>query len=371
MKRKLLVLLVLSSCLYACGKTSANPTPEMSGQNDALRPVSASGRVIPQHWAAPGFGQGGQVVTVGVEEGQYVAAGHELAFLDDTEAQLALRAAQQALSARKASLALAEATRWPSDVAAAQAVLRAAQEALRALRDAPTERDLEEARLAVEQAKNTLWATQLEGSIPGLPISAQEAARARAAVAEQAVALAQSKYARVKEGASTEAEASTVAAVAQAQASLDRLQRGAGSEELEILRAQIRSAEVVVEQAVWAISLCKLRSPLSGTVTAMALRPGEFVMAGTPVLTVADLSILRIETTDLDEADLSRVKVGQVVEVTLDAIPGEVLLGRVTRIADMSQTSQGGSSFAVVIEFDKPDSRLRWGMTAFVDIVAE
>lgn len=369
MKRLLLSLTILSLFLGACATGSGTPTPETPGAAETVRPVSVSGKVVPARWAVLAFQHGGRLVALEVEEGQEVAVGQKLAAVDASETELALRAATEALALQEANLALAQAAPQEAIVAAAEAQLQAARAALTALEQAPTARDLEDARLVVEQAKNTLWATQLQGNTPGLPANAQQAARAEAAVAEQAVALAQSQYERVKEGATDEAIASGRAAVAQAEAVLDQLRRGSSQEQLAVLRAASRAAQVEVDRANWALTLNQLTSPFAGTVAAVYVRQGELVSPGQTVLTVADLSSLQVETTDLDEADLARLQVGQSAEITLDSIPGEVLRGKVVRIAPMIKAGQGSSSLALTIEFERPDTRLRWGMTAFVDIL--
>jgi multidrug efflux pump subunit AcrA (membrane-fusion protein) len=83
---------------------------------------------------------------------------------------------------------------------------------------------------------------------------------------------------------------------------------------------------------------------------------------------LGDLSGLRVETTDLSEVDVARVAVGQPVNVTFDGLPGKTLTGKVTRIAPMSSSGQGGVNYAVLIELDQLDPALKWGMTAFTDI---
>jgi HlyD family secretion protein len=80
------------------------------------------------------------------------------------------------------------------------------------------------------------------------------------------------------------------------------------------------------------------------------------------------MSTLRVETTDLSEVDVARVTVGQPVSVTFDALKGQALAGKVTRIAPMSNASQGGVNYTVIVELDQLDPALRWGMTAFTDI---
>ncbi|MBC7224575.1 MAG: efflux RND transporter periplasmic adaptor subunit, partial [Anaerolineae bacterium] len=130
-------------------------------------------------------------------------------------------------------------------------------------------------------------------------------------------------------------------------------------------------AKAALEAAKAALAQADLRSPIRGTVTAVTVRRGEFVLAGTPVITVGDLSHLRVETTDLNEVDVARVRVGQEVTLTFDALPGQAFRGRVTRIAPMASGQGGGTNYTVTIELDEQHPELRWGMTAFVDILVE
>jgi HlyD family secretion protein len=98
------------------------------------------------------------------------------------------------------------------------------------------------------------------------------------------------------------------------------------------------------------------------------VREGEMLVPGQPVLTVGDLTGLRVETTDLSEVDVARVTVGQPVNVTFDAVKGKTFTGQVARIAPMSSQGQGGVNYTVIVELDQLDPALRWGMTAFTDI---
>jgi multidrug resistance efflux pump len=371
MKRTFTRLVLLSVLLCACASPSSSPTPTPQAAAELDRVVSVSGKVVPASWAALSFRLGGRLSEVRVQEGQKVAAGQELAVLDSAELALAVQAATEEVAVQQALLALAQAAPAAADLAAGQAQLEAAKAALRALQEVPKLRDLEEARLQLEQAKNTLWAIQLEGDVPGLPESSQQAARARAAAAEQVVHLAELQYERVKEGASQEALASARAAVAQAEAALNGLQRGASPEELDSLRAAGRRAQVAVEQARWQLAQATLVAPFGGIVTQITARAGEMTAAGVPVFILADLDTLRVETTDLDESDLALLRVGQLAELTFDALPDDVLSAHVTHIAEMSTAGQGGNSFVLWIELDQPDPRLRWGMSAFVDILIQ
>jgi hypothetical protein len=97
------------------------------------------------------------------------------------------------------------------------------------------------------------------------------------------------------------------------------------------------------------------------------VNPGEAVLAGQAVLTVAELGHLQVETTDLSERDVARVAAGQPVTVFVEAL-GQELRGRVTQIALQATVVGGDSVYAVTVELDDQPLGLRWGMSAEVDI---
>ena len=73
----------------------------------------------------------------------------------------------------------------------------------------------------------------------------------------------------------------------------------------------------------------------------------------------------------LGEVDVARVKEGQPVRGTFDALPGKTMNGTVTRIAPMSTPGQTAVNYVVTVLLDQIDPALRWGMTAFVDVQVE
>jgi len=100
------------------------------------------------------------------------------------------------------------------------------------------------------------------------------------------------------------------------------------------------------------------------------IHAGEWVMPGQPVLILADLENLRVETTDLNEIDAARVKVADPVIVTFDALPDVVVNGTVDSIAPKASAGSG-VNYTVIILLDEIPEQLRWDMTAFVDIQVE
>ncbi len=100
------------------------------------------------------------------------------------------------------------------------------------------------------------------------------------------------------------------------------------------------------------------------------MNPGEVVQSGQPVLTVADLGGLRVETTDLSERDVARVAVGQPITVYVEALATEIG-GHVARIAPPANVVGGDVVYTVVINLDEQPTGLRWGMSAEVKIDAQ
>ena len=97
----------------------------------------------------------------------------------------------------------------------------------------------------------------------------------------------------------------------------------------------------------------------SGLVTERKVAQGQYVNAGDPLFTVADLSSIWIKA-DVYESDLPRVRLGQNVLITADALPGSTLRGRVSFI-DVS-VKQETRTAAVRVDVANPGLRLRPGM---------
>jgi HlyD family secretion protein len=136
-------------------------------------------------------------------------------------------------------------------------------------------------------------------------------------------------------------------------------------------KARLEQAEIGLAQAERRLQDAEIRAPFAGTVGALHVRVGELVSLGQPLLTLGDLSTLRVETTDLDEIGVARVSAGQAVTLTFDALPDKIFVGQVTRIFPMASSGTGGIHYTAVIELAEVAPELRWGMTAFADIQVE
>jgi multidrug resistance efflux pump len=98
---------------------------------------------------------------------------------------------------------------------------------------------------------------------------------------------------------------------------------------------------------------------------------GEIVSPGPRAASVADLSQWLVETDDLSEVDIVNVQPGASATITVDALPGTTLNGTVKSIVPRSIVKRGDVTFTVRVTITNPDSRLKWGMTAFTDITGK
>ncbi|MEM7113163.1 MAG: efflux RND transporter periplasmic adaptor subunit [Chloroflexota bacterium] len=320
------------------------------------------------------------------------AAAAQLALLeaDPTTEQLALNDSQVGLAEAAivqagGQLALTVEGTGSAQIAAAQAKLEAAQADLTPLQiqqDQVTRGDLDlsdeqenqlrlqiAAVLARIQAAETELAELRAGATPAERAAASggvssATASRDAAVAQQALFLAGTREEQLEVARIGLSQAETAVSEAQLQVAL-------AEENVAQAEAAVAEAEQGVAAAQSALDKTVLVATLDGTVATLNLELGELVNPARPVVVIADLSTWHIETTDLTELGVVDVRVGQAIEVALDAFPGEMLSGEVIEIASNSTQSLGDVTYVVTIELnDAEDLALRWGMTSVANTEA-
>jgi putative ABC transport system ATP-binding protein len=113
-----------------------------------------------------------------------------------------------------------------------------------------------------------------------------------------------------------------------------------------------------------------LVAPWRGTITDIPVHVGDTVAVGAVVASVADLSRLQVETTDVDEFMVGRVKPGKAVLVTVDALDQLQLRGRVRSVSlEPRKNDDGDDHYPTVIDLELPPLELRSGMTVRVAFV--
>ncbi len=136
--------------------------------------------------------------------------------------------------------------------------------------------------------------------------------------------------------------------------------------------AQARQTQAALRFAETNLRYTKILSPVDGTVVSRAVDVGQTVAASfqTPTLfTIAqDLTKMQIDT-NIDEADIGKIKTGQDVEFSVDAYPDNTFRGVVDQVRIAPITVQNVVTYDVVIKVDNVDLRLKPGMTANVSVV--
>jgi HlyD family secretion protein len=133
---------------------------------------------------------------------------------------------------------------------------------------------------------------------------------------------------------------------------------------------RVTLAQASLEAAQTALAQSTLLAPLGGTVTSVPVVAGQMVQLGEPVMTIASLDQLQIETTDLSERDIARIQVGQKATIFVDALNAE-FPATVIAIAPRADKVGGDVVFKVTLVFDEQPSGLLWGMTAEVTITTD
>ncbi len=158
-----------------------------------------------------------------------------------------------------------------------------------------------------------------------------------------------------------------------------------GESNLNAAQHQVDQARAAVQSARDNLRKTTLIAPMTGRVTRLAVEEGEVAVPSTfskdigLLLTVSDLSVIQAKV-KVDETDVVRVHLGDSVEVSIDAFPDTVFIGRVTKVSDSSvrdatSTATGQTDravdYEVEITLDKPPADIRPDLSATARIVTD
>jgi HlyD family secretion protein len=159
---------------------------------------------------------------------------------------------------------------------------------------------------------------------------------------------------------------------AQAQEKANEAQVESAIAKLEAARAGVKQNEAALELAQVNLDHCRITAPVTGTVISRNVDVGQTVAASLQaptIFTIAqDLTEMQVDT-NVSEADVGRVAVGQDATFTVDAFPQTTFRGKVTEIRNAPITIQNVVTYDVVIQVKNPDLKLRPGMTANASIL--
>src|SRR2546426_833993 len=141
----------------------------------------------------------------------------------------------------------------------------------------------------------------------------------------------------------------------------------------ELARNSLDRADKALHLVEYQLTKTKILAPFDCTVLTRPVSVGQAVSgsggfnSGTEVLTIANLNEMVINA-HINQADVTRLKIGQQVEVQVEAVAGLKVTGNVERIAPQATIKNNIKGFAARILLKDVDPRVRPGMTANVQI---
>lgn len=320
------------------------------------------------------FQAAGTVKQIKAKEGDQVKAGQVLAVLDATDVELQVAQAEVNLSNAQIKLDTTKKGPTAEEIASAQASLASAEASLKALQAGPTANDIEIARLKYEQAKDQLWSAEAQRDAtmgnPNASSASKDQAQASVASAGMSAEIARIQYEQAQKGATDKDLRAAESQVAQARLSLSKLTSAPAASDIQAAENAVKQADISLQQAKLKLAPYSLTAIFDGTVTRLSLQVGQSVNASTQVGLLAVPDSFDINA-DMSEVDVARVKVGQEVDITLDALPNTTLKGHVTKVAASGTSTQGVVNYPVTIHLDKADPAIKPGMTANASIVVD
>ncbi len=385
--KKLVIAIVLIALVSACSSSNATKTPAQTATPGAKKAgasgASAQGYVTPVQYADLSFRASGRVAQVLVKEGDQVKKGDPLVKLQDADLKAALAVAQAELKraqsgARPEEVAQAQASVniATAQVEVAEAELARFQNSVVGVQIAAAQADAARSAADLKVAQDSYDALVL-GPGHGIPADAntwgrglgkyEEDKRAQLAIlkadydaAQKKLWLAQTDAGTTLQSYQTNVEVAKARADAQ-QAQLNLVKAGTAPEQIDALKARVAQAQASLDEAT-------LVAPFDGTLAELDVNVGEIAAPGNRIASLADLTLWEVETDDLSEVDIVGVQPGAEVSVKVDALPDVQLKGKVTSITPRSAIKRGDVTYTVKVALAEPDPKLKWGMTAFVDI---
>jgi HlyD family secretion protein len=348
------LVLLISVSVFASIKISQRGVVTVQTGNvthsDLTAIVTASGEIKPRNYINIGANTQGAVpiVAIYVKEGDHVKKGQVLARLADVQPQADYNAQKATLNSALADSAASEANdkSMETSIAVAQA-------------------QVDHDRADLEQKKGDLKRAQ--DLFDDKLIAAQDF-ESKKVTYDLAVATLQSSITKVEQ-----AKAARAQATAQATSS----------------QRKITQNQAVLARQRDVLSRYNATAPLDGVVTDLPMRVGETVvpgmqsLVGSTIMTIADMSIITAEV-HVDETDIVSVKIDQMADVTIDAIPNRTFKGKIIEIGDTAivrstgvaasqstTSSQEAKDFKVVIALDIPEGLVRPGLSCTAKIITD
>jgi HlyD family secretion protein len=400
-----LLLCLVSVGLISCatiGGNSAEDTQQLVKvvSGNLTFTVSGSGSIEASRKLSLSFGGNGRIEKIYVEEGDEVITGKVLTKLDTSALDLSYTQAKISLIQSEIALKQAEIAQQTaeynlknirdSEGALKLALLNAQislEQAQRNLSTGIAAVDYQAIEAELRKAKT--WYDYVEDSLQEATSDKVDDWLLALDRAQERLDIAQTNYDNALAGYSSQEVTikkqqveSAKMALAQAQKDLDDYDL---AEDIAAQELQVESARLSVEKAEQNLELARqslqeaqrqldeagIIAPFDGVVTSVGAEEGDTVTSAAPIIYLMDPASKEL-VVEVDETDVTEVKLGQRAIIEADALPGIILKGKVTYVSPVARNSAGLMLYKVKIDLDVPDdSHLKVGMSASADIVIE
>ena len=322
MKRRIPILILLAALIAA----AVYFYPRFTKKSEPENQLTLSGN-IEAHESLVSFKVQGRIIDLPVEEGQWVEPGSLLARLDAADYQQKVRIDEANVHVRESNLVLTLAGTREQELRASQQTVLDAQA------------DLQQKKSDYDRAQRLF---------------------SKDAISAQDRDLAETAFKR--------SEASFQAA----QQRYNEAAEGSRKEDIAIARANVHAARANLGLSRVNLDYTTLRAPSAGVITVRQSELGEVVVAGTPVVTLADLDHIWLRAY-VAETDLGRIRWGQDAAITTDTYPGKQYHGRVSFISSTAEFTPKSVQtykervtlvYRIKIDVDNPNHELKPGMPA-------
>jgi len=155
--------------------------------------------------------------------------------------------------------------------------------------------------------------------------------------------------------------------------------KGFRTEQIEQGEAKLQQAQQALDIAETRLGYATIVSPFDGLVLSKSIEAGEYVSAGTPIVTIGQMNNVWLRAY-IDETDLGRVHVGQSAKVKTDSYPNKTYPGQISFISSESEftpkTVQTEKErvklvYRIKIDISNPEMQLKPGMPADAEITLQ
>ncbi|TGE31990.1 HlyD family efflux transporter periplasmic adaptor subunit [Desulfosporosinus sp. Sb-LF] len=370
-------VLVLGGGYWGYKKFTAKPAvatniTAKAKMGDINKVITATGTVnyphsIPLTFPTTGnSSQAGKIVELNVKAGDSVKAGQVLARIDDTKLKTAVLQAQANVTSAESKFQNLESSFNSQTNAQAQAAFAKAEQNLTsAKQNADASYLANQVTLAnqnVKQASDNLAKAQQSGNSSSIQSSQNALNQALDALTAAN---------NLQNGGAANALVAAQADVTSAQYGVDQQAQGPKSSDVQSAQAAIQIAQAQLASAQADLNEASIVAPVDAVVVTCPLQLGQDSDAKSIITITPTGDKLEVDAA-IDQSDITQVKVGQKVDITLDAYPNQHISGTVNLVALQGTTTQNVTTYTVTSTVDQASDLLRAGMNANINItVAE